>query len=110
MKLGSLSSETSDTVPAVPKESTWFTIGDAEYDRLNPPVCKVIFDVDGVYVQQIDDEKWLPVGHIPMPRTRAGWFVYHFVHGLFMRYRLLPVLIYSIQHSFMDGGADNVDR
>lgn len=99
MKPGPLSSENTTAATVVSKKSSWFTMGDDEYDRLNPPVCKVILGEDGAYVRQIDDANWLPVGHIPMPKTRWGWFAYHLVHGLAMRYRLLPILIYSIRHS-----------
>lgn len=84
------------------RQSTWFMIGDSEYERLNPPVYESLLLNDGVYVKQIDNIGWLPVGHIPAPRTRVGWFVYHVVHGLAMRYRFLPVLVYSFREAFLN--------
>ena len=66
----------------------------AEYDQLNPPVTTG---------EIRNDEKWLYVGHIPTPTTRLGWFIYNIIHGLVMRYRLLPVLVFSISDLFKPG-------
>lgn len=81
---------------------SWLRMTDEEYDELNPPHCKPLMRVDGLYFKTLDDPKWLPVGHIPMPRTRWQWFAYHMIHGLAMRYRFLPVLFYSIREAFWD--------
>lgn len=65
----------------------WYSLTSEEADRLNPPK-----DVD-------NRPEWLPVGHIPRPTTRLGWFVYHVVHGLWMRYPLYKVLGYALANS-----------
>lgn len=58
-----------------------------EYDKLNPPFR--LGDMSS-------SVKWQYVGHIPAPRTKMGWFVYDIIHGLAMRYRLLPVLAFAL--------------
>lgn len=41
-------------------------------------------------------EEWTFVGYIPTPQTRLGWFVYHIVHGLAMRYPLRSVIAFAL--------------
>lgn len=47
---------------------------------------------------EVPDE-WLGVGYIPTPRTRLGWFTYHLIHGLAMRYPLRSVIAFSLLHT-----------
>lgn len=70
---------------------SWYTLTDDEADRLNPP--------DFVDDDVAFPDAWLPVGVIPCPRTRLGWFVYHLVHGLWMRYPLHKVLGYALANT-----------
>ena len=79
-----------------------FFLTEDEYQKLNPPLVRGLVRTDGLYLRALQDEKWLPVGYIPRPTTRLGWFVYHVVHGLAMRYRLLPVLVYAFRNSFLE--------
>lgn len=65
----------------------WYNLTPAEYDRLAAP-----WDAEA-------NDAWLPVGSIPRPRTRLGWFVYHLVHGLWMRYPLHKVLGYAFANT-----------
>lgn len=109
MKLGPLYEDELTERVKEKKLSSLLCMGDDEYDRLNPPVVRAIITDDGIYLRQIDDDRWLPVGCILTPRTRLGWFVYHMVHGLAMRYRLLPVLLYSIKHAFSDSEAHDAN-
>lgn len=44
-------------------------------------------------------DEWLLVGAIPRPTTRLGWFTYHFIHGLAMRYPLRSVIAFSLIHT-----------
>ena len=67
--------------------SYWWSLTDEEIARLNPPP-----DTD-------ERDEWLLVGHIPRPRTRLGWFCYHLVHGLWMRYPLRKVLGYALANT-----------
>ena len=48
-----------------------------------------------IYNAKIPDE-WLCVGAIPTPKTRLGWFTYHMIHGLAMRYPLRSVIAFSL--------------
>lgn len=76
----------------------------ADYDRLNPPIFDHILGDDGrIYQELLDDDRWLNVGYIPTPTTRLGWFVYHVVHGLAMRYPVASVLRYAWQNSNANG-------
>lgn len=65
-----------------------------DFDRkaLNPPreLC-----IDWV---EVPDE-WISVGYIPTPQTRLGWFTYHLIHGLAMRYPLRSVIAFSLLHT-----------
>lgn len=59
---------------------------------LNPPreIC-----IDWVEIP----DKWISVGYIPKPRTRLGWFTYHMIHGLAMRYPLRSVIAFALLHT-----------
>lgn len=83
---------------------SFFFLSADEYDRLNPPDRVAMLMEDGLYFREIEGDYWLPVGYIPCPRTRLGWFIYHVVHGLAMHYRLFPVLVYAFREAF---GGDN---
>lgn len=75
----------------------WYLLTEAEADRLNYP-C------DGCPREGMCEsvaEQWLPVGWIPRPRTRMGWFVYHLVHGMWMRYPLHKVLGYAVVYGLI---------
>jgi hypothetical protein len=65
-----------------------------DFDRksLNPPreLC--------IHPPDIPDE-WISVGYIPTPKTRLGWFTYHMIHGLAMRYPLRSVIAFSLLHT-----------
>ena len=62
-----------------------------DFDRkaMNPPEESCIVPED------IPPE-WVSVGYVPRPTTKFGWFVYHFVHGIAMRYPLRAVIAFSI--------------
>jgi len=68
-----------------------FRMTDAEYDKLNPPFA--LGEVSS-------DDEWIYIGHIPTPKTRLGWFVYDIIHGLAMRYRFLPVIVFAFEGLF----------
>lgn len=74
----------------------------ADYDRLSPPIQSVMQARSKNWIEYIYDERWLHVGYIPAPTTRLGWFVYHVVHGLAMRYPLLAVLRYALSNTGAD--------
>jgi len=73
-----------------------FHMTDEEYEALNPPLIKFGFIRGKLFQEVIDDDDWIGVGYIPKPKTRFGWFLYHFIHGIAMGYRFLPVLLFSI--------------
>jgi hypothetical protein len=67
-----------------------------DYERLNPPAILAYKEGVGMFQLRLDnDERWLMVGHVPKPKTKLGWFIYHIVHGLAMRYPLLAVIRWS---------------
>lgn len=72
---------------------------DEQYDRLNPPYVDTCVLGDMLIEIVIEDTDWLPVGYIPAPTTSAGWFFYHFIHGIVMRYPLWKVLLYALAES-----------
>lgn len=76
---------------------------DADYERLNPPDAILLGRRDGLYLKMIDNPAWLHMGWVPTPKTRFGWFVYHAVHGLLMRYPLWDVLVWSWKNSDSGG-------
>lgn len=73
-----------------------------EAERLNPPIQSVRYDERSqkYFIEIIDHPDWLEVGYIPKPRTRWGWFLYHLVHGLAMRYPVRKVLLFSVVNAF----------
>lgn len=73
----------------------WF-LGYEVYDELNPPYQPAHVQNDGVYFKFIDDDKWLWVGYIPTPKTRFDWFMYNLIHGIWMKYPLWAVILYSL--------------
>lgn len=77
--------------------SPWYSLTIEEANRYNPPAYQMM---------QLEEparyESWLPVGYIPCPRTRLGWFLYHLVHGLWMRYPLHKVLGFALAHTKPD--------
>jgi len=51
----------------------------------------------GYYIITPDlPDEWISIGLVPKPKTQLGWFVYHMVHGLMMRYPFHRVLAFSI--------------
>lgn len=78
----------------------WWQLTEDEIDRLNPPPEIFVPGNDGnLYMLCSYHEGWLPVGNIPAPRTRFGWFMYHLIHGLVMRYPLWKVLGFAISNT-----------
>jgi len=90
----------------------------SEIAGLNPPERRIIYLterdaclIDGgthletffterQYEEVLEDfDNWLPVGYIPAPRTRCGWFFYHLIHGIWMRYPLWKVILYALFES-----------
>ena len=74
---------------------------EVEYTKLNPPPLLVKYDeIRSIYfIEILDDPKWLPIGYIPTPKTHLGWFLYHLIHGLVMRYPVHKVLYYSLTNT-----------
>lgn len=72
---------------------------DVDYKRLNPPR-----ELNREWADVPDE--WLGVGYIPCPQTRLGWFMYHVVHGLAMRYPLRSVLAFALLHSNPNRGKE----
>ena len=56
-------------------------------------------NIDGDQYQKVSIDGWVFVGHFPEPKTRLGWFVFHMVHGLMMRYPLHSVIAWSLLHA-----------
>ena len=87
------------------------TLSGEQLERLNPPTVDAywVFDTEPEHVPPgatgmlleapIDDPRWLPVGYIPTPTTVAGWFFYHLIHGIAMRYPLWKALLYALVES-----------
>jgi len=69
----------------------WYSLTDEEMLRLNPP--DDVFDDEAFY------DAWLPVGVVPRPRSRLGWFCYHLLHGLLMRYPLHKALGFALANT-----------
>lgn len=77
-----------------------FIAGDFDRKRMNPPLRTVINGKDGTtYEERLDEPAWISVGYAPKPTTRLGWFVYHTIHGLLMRYPLRSVIAFALLHS-----------
>lgn len=78
----------------------WWTLTDEESARLNPPPSYfTVGDDEAVYERCLFHPDWLSVGYIPQPRTRLGWFVYHLLHGLVMRYPLRKVIGFALANT-----------
>jgi len=69
----------------------WYSLTDEEMLRLNPP--DDVFDDEAFY------DAWQAVGVVPRPRTRLGWFCYHLLHGLLMRYPPHKVLGFALANT-----------
>jgi len=87
-----------------------YTLTVAEEAAYNPPTLKTgaVF-VEGqvepdLVIRVLEDDSWLRVGYIPTPTTRLGWFFYHLIHGLWMRYPVLKVVLYALFESKPSGG------
>jgi hypothetical protein len=65
----------------------WYSLTDEEVARLNPPQ------------NARAGQDWLSVGRIARPKSRLGWFIYHLVHGLWMRYPPHKVLGYALANT-----------
>ena len=63
-------------------------------------------DREGIWELRPNNDYWLPVGYIPRRTTRFGWFVYHVVHGLWMRYPWWKVVIFALM--WTNPGEDDV--
>lgn len=75
----------------------WWQLTWDEVERYNPPpLIHTTADDGNYYIQELFDDRWLPVGHIPKPRTRLGWFMYHLIHGLVMRYPWWKVIAFAV--------------
>lgn len=74
---------------------------DEQYDKLNPPPANFIVDEDTkkVYVEYLNNKKWLWMGYVPMPTTRIGWFLHHLIHGVWMKYPLWKVVLFAFDKS-----------
>jgi hypothetical protein len=80
--------------------NAWWKLTDEEAERLNPPILGITEDEEGrVYLEHIVDDKWQPVGYIPSPRTRLGWFIYHIIHGFAMRYPWWKVIGFAFANN-----------
>lgn len=78
----------------------WWMLTEAELARLNPPPDIFTFDEHGNLWQLLCDyPQWQPVGLIPSPRGRFGWFLYHLVHGLVMRYPWWKVIGFALANT-----------
>lgn len=81
----------------------WWQITDEEIARLNPPPLIHTTDDDGNwYVQELEDDKWLSIGHIPRPRNRFEWLLYDLCHGFAMRYPWHKVLGFALSSLAID--------
>lgn len=76
----------------------WFDLTEEEQERFNPPQLYHTYDESSCRfgLEDASGQEWLPVGHIPLPTTRLGWFAYHLIHGLWMRYPLHKVVGFAL--------------
>lgn len=86
----------------IDKAPIW-QLTEQEYDKRSPPVLKMQFIDDILYEEKINSDEWQPVGYIPTPKTRIGWFMYHLIHGIWMRYPIHKVVLYSLFHTNPEG-------
>lgn len=77
------------------KTKLWW-LSDGEYAEKNPPLENVRTIKGEIWYQWIDDPKWLPVGYIPRPKSVFAWFVYHFIHGVWMKYPLWAIILFCL--------------
>lgn len=80
----------------------FFEMTQEEYDNLNPPILDCLYDeeTEKYFIELLgDDPAWIPVGYIPKPKSRLGWFMYHLVHGLAMKYPFHKVVYFSITNT-----------
>ena len=77
------------------KVKKWM-LSDGEYGDLNPPLENVRVIGKEIWYQWIDDTKWLAVGYIPTPASVIGWFFYHLIHGIWMKYPLWAIILYCL--------------
>lgn len=78
-----------------------------EIERLNPHPRHIVManqDTGEIVILEelLHDDKWLAVGHIPLPHTRLGWLVWHIIHGLLMKYPVHKVVGYALTHTKME--------
>lgn len=78
---------------------------DEEYDKLNPPILEMIVREEDkkVFIELLNDDNWLHVGCIPTPKNEFQWFVYNFIHGLWMKYPIWKVILFSIDKKNIGG-------
>lgn len=81
----------------------FFRLTAAESDRLNPPTKVIVIRSDAdtaeeyeEYEKLISDRRWIYLGYIPRPQSHLGWFLYHLIHGLLMRYPLYKILGFAV--------------
>ncbi len=79
-----------------------FQMTQNEYDKLNPPVLQVIYDEskDTDFIEILNDSHWTSIGYIPTPQSQFGWFIYHLIHGIVMKYPFHKVLYFSLINTF----------
>lgn len=73
-------------------------LSDEEYDLLNPPdnIWVIREDDLKVFYELINDDRWCWVGYIPTPQNNFGWFIYHIIHGVWMKYPLWKVVLFAL--------------
>ena len=88
-----------------PAAKQWFRLTNEEANRLNPPpdAAEIVEDDDGNdWCRWAIGAGWMPMGHVPQPRTRLGWFCHNIMHGLMMRYPWHKVIGWSFWYSFVE--------
>lgn len=81
----------------------WWQLTDWEADNLNPPSdIELVMQGDDIERMVRYQQDWLPMGHVQIPRTRLGWFVYHVAHGLLMRYPLHKVVGFALANNKLE--------
>lgn len=75
-----------------------YKLSDEEYDKLNPPSSFLTYRDDGMLFRSVPPymNDWVYVGYIPKPRGRIAWFFYNLIHGIWMKYPLFKVLLFSL--------------
>lgn len=57
--------------------------------------------------EQLDNDDWLYVGHVKMPKNKMQWFLHDLFHGLAMGYPFFEVVFFAVTHltkRALDGG------